>query len=961
MPPMTGSWRFILVLATAVACGGPPFSVDSDDVEPLRWSIGPQTLRYHVAQSLRVRVEAEDGRTTGDWRRSEFATLVEMGPPDARGRAQVTVTYDALRGEVDDPSGSYVFDGAWEPSAADRTPRAARLREMRRLYLDDAYSYSVDARGDIDVIRAGQTSLGEAWPDWIGPLPDGPAKPGDSWRREVIVERPLVGRLRAITTMTLGENQRYGLLACALIKFETRYAWLSPDDAPNVGVDPEALRDEGTLCFGFNGIPLQQTTTATRRGNTEAGEVTVEYTQTRSWIPSTGPIPWTIEVPASPPPSAPAAATPLSVVAPTLPEGALRRLGSAQGTFWSRIDDVEPAPTGAQIAVASGPSITLVDGATGARTDAIMAPCTALADIVWGPDGLHLVGLCAPDKGTAGRGIHVWRVADGVEVQSIDLPVEPARISVGKLEGRPTGFAVDVRGGLWRFDLLSDAAPQAIALAWPATEPDEAEADGGVGEREDGGVYPEPNDPLEFSRFVVAPDGFHAAGVADGRLVLVDAGAQQVRRVMTDPETVVRDLVWLPQRPGAFVLAVDNRLEIWSADDDGPLPDGVVELAGPAWEGAERLSISADGKRLLAWQDKQGASLWRVVGDKLVADVMAIDARAEAVMTADARIVVSRSRHANVLHLFDLAKGKPLRLSGAHGERIIDLAVAPDGAHVATADLNGWVQVWNVADGAAGARFRVESAPQRYGDVLDTFVAFAGADRLLVGHPLGGGFRDLDGRRARAIEENFWTIERVRVDTRGRRALTLKHGFGGVSVWSLEGTPHELWGERGEAHNIYAGGAYVCGAALARGGSRVALQWSDGRVEVRSIDGGRVDTRAQAEPSHCQPALSGDGQRLAFIDPETAAIRVVDLAGKTVAELPGSRSILYGALVLDEDGDRLVAARGRSLWLFGLGEKTTTRARPVPEGDVALIAPIGEALLVTTTAQGTSALIWPWE
>jgi DNA-binding SARP family transcriptional activator/WD40 repeat protein/energy-coupling factor transporter ATP-binding protein EcfA2 len=246
--------------------------------------------------------------------------------------------------------------------------------------------------------------------------------------------------------------------------------------------------------------------------------------------------------------------------------------------------------------------------------------------------------------------------------------------------------------------------------------------------------------PSPQGGLVLSPDGSTLAVNRGTQVALLDPDTLTVRSVIDEAGTV--DAVSFSPRGEKLGYAVADTLVVSSVND----PAGVgVRLDGALPEGAEfDVEFSADGRTVWSTRDDRLLA-WDVVGDRrfmrsvaarpppasteIVSPVVSPDGQTVA------NLVMDGGREAFGVQLLDVTSGTrtPQPVMRASNAYYADLVWRPDGAVVASAQNDQWVDLWDGVTGQAAGRHRV---PDRYG-VVDT-VRFSGNNtRLVVGTHLG--------------------------------------------------------------------------------------------------------------------------------------------------------------------------------------------------------------------------------
>ncbi len=244
-----------------------------------------------------------------------------------------------------------------------------------------------------------------------------------------------------------------------------------------------------------------------------------------------------------------------------------------------------------------------------------------------------------------------------------------------------------------------------------------------------GGGVARLNAPVGLTAAVPSPDG-RSLIVTGGRGYAVEHAVADGASLDTAPPRpcVVKDAAWSPDGAWAAIgcagvdgLAVrgpagwaewfghrgirrvalleDGTLFTLSYDP-GPLihAPGTPEPDPTRSVGVLFFDLSATADSVVALAQDGGA--WRFAAPDLRGERLFADPDAVAVAWDGARVVTA---HADGVQVRDAA-GTVLARWGASGARLVDVALSPDGRHVAAADHDGSVWVWRADDGAIAAR-----------------------------------------------------------------------------------------------------------------------------------------------------------------------------------------------------------------------------------------------------------------
>ena len=236
-----------------------------------------------------------------------------------------------------------------------------------------------------------------------------------------------------------------------------------------------------------------------------------------------------------------------------------------------------------------------------------------------------------------------------------------------------------------------------------------------------------------MGEIALTPDGSTLVVVRDRHIALLDPERLTVTAVIEENEGISE--LMLSPTGGMLGYEVDNALVVRSlAEPDAP----GLRLSGPE-AGLNGIGFSPDGRTLYS-RGGDRLLVWDLVGDRrFVRSVQAQPRRdppqsALAMVSPDGRTVanlVDGDQGSFAVQLLDVQSGTRTPQSAWRSSLAyyVDIVWRPDGAFVASAQNDQWVDLWDGVTGQAAGRHRV---PDRYGVVES--VRFSGdSTRLVVG------------------------------------------------------------------------------------------------------------------------------------------------------------------------------------------------------------------------------------
>ncbi|HZV00427.1 MAG TPA: serine/threonine-protein kinase [Planctomycetota bacterium] len=378
------------------------------------------------------------------------------------------------------------------------------------------------------------------------------------------------------------------------------------------------------------------------------------------------------------------------------------------------------------------------------------------------------------------------------------------------------------------------------------------------------------------------PDGKHVlSGACDDLLRQWDATSAAEERVYAGHQAAIRRFAFAPDGASFLSAGYDNTLILWDARTGekkrtiGPL-DGYILAIAALPDGKRWLAAGMQGE-IATWDAESGLSL-----DKLAT---------------------------------------------GYKDRVVSLALSPDGKTVAVAGDREWVEVWSLAEKKLVYRLEAKS--------VATAVAFAPDGRRVVFGSEGGLVRcfDLEADGFRWTGEHGAKVESVAVSPDGKLAASagdgktvvlwdlatgatvaaidaecaakitavafspdstrLAVGVGdAVRVFAVGEKPRSLWEPEGHRGAVTA-------VAISRDGTRVASGGQDGAVKIRDAVTGALVRSIATTGAVRALAFSPDAKRLIAGSGDTVRVYEAATGRETKAGLGHSHGI-EGVAFLDE-------------------------------------------------------------
>ena len=171
------------------------------------------------------------------------------------------------------------------------------------------------------------------------------------------------------------------------------------------------------------------------------------------------------------------------------------------------------------------------------------------------------------------------------------------------------------------------------------------------------------------------------------------------------------------------------------------------------------------------------------------------------------------------------------------------LAASPDSRWVASGAWNGWIRLWALDDGAAGAAWRAHA------DSVNGMLFIGDGTRILsAGYDGRMAIWSDDGRLVREWPAGSPVTAFAAAPAEG--LVVTGHADGRVSLWGVDGTLVKNW------QQVHSG--RVRAVALDHDGDRIATAGTDGRVSLWNRDG--TPRQLESPPSDARTLVFPPGE-----------------------------------------------------------------------------------------------------
>jgi WD40 repeat protein len=193
-----------------------------------------------------------------------------------------------------------------------------------------------------------------------------------------------------------------------------------------------------------------------------------------------------------------------------------------------------------------------------------------------------------------------------------------------------------------------------------------------------------------------SPDGRQVLAVdIYGRAKLVDLGSRR-------SQSLGRDVAVAGFSPDGKLIVTGSNAGVLRFRPANPAPQGartgtnrVPRSVTTGEDAIQRFSFDRSGRFLVAVSADSKARVYRVSDGRLVGRPLSDKRLSAAVFSPDGKVVATVA--GKLVHLWDVATGKPLGTLRGHDNWVNDVAFSPDGTLIATASGDATARVWETA------------------------------------------------------------------------------------------------------------------------------------------------------------------------------------------------------------------------------------------------------------------------
>jgi RNA polymerase sigma factor (sigma-70 family) len=611
-----------------------------------------------------------------------------------------------------------------------------------------------------------------------------------------------------------------------------------------------------------------------------------------------------------------------------LPAGALERLGTVQFRPGDWAKGVAIAPDGRAVFTLSQSAINQWDAATGKQLRQFQSngkEKLAFHALALSADGKTLAAGQMLGEGATTAAVGLWEVATGKLLGEVMAEhfLDRIRFSPdGKMLAGITRLAPkqillwEIAGDKEIAKLEEPGETIAPAFVFSANSKVLAWSTGktirlwDIGQRKETGRWEGHKDFIHSLSF--SEDGKLLASTGNDQVIRIwdaDSGKElevlKAGRELPRWETPAHQCVFLPGGQILAVLDFRKGVHFWRLDTG--------KLIRTIPDKADAFSFSVDGKRL-ATAHLGAVRLWDIGSGREITSREGHHARIEVVaVSPDGRLVASGG-YDQVIQLWDMATGKPIRtLSYPPQDHIFAVAFSPDGQTLAsssTGTRDPSIRLWDVA---TGKEIRKLLAPRANDADGPYHMAFSADGKVLIAGDRDGFIRHFEVATGKTLRS---------------------HG-----------------NKPGE--NPATGALSPDGRLLASGDV-------DGLLRVWDTATGKNTASFESEKRHsvCAVALSPDNKTLASVDYHGDVCLWEVPAGKMIQSLPGNRAKGDAVLAFSPDG-RILATASRGTvhgWEVSTGKKLFQLGKH--QGPVTCLAFSSDGLKLVSGSWDTTLLIW---
>jgi WD40 repeat protein len=324
-----------------------------------------------------------------------------------------------------------------------------------------------------------------------------------------------------------------------------------------------------------------------------------------------------------------------------------------------------------------------------------------------------------------------------------------------------------------------------------------------------------------------------AAGLGDGRVLLVDRGTRSIRELQ-QPRSSWALVSASPDGSRLACGFFDGVVRVWS------MPAGVLVAEWKA-HASLALTVYSPDSKLLATAGGDGlVTLYDARTNRSIADLQAHARRVRSLaFSADGSMLVSGSID-QLAHVWDVRRREIRRTFRGHQSTVGAIAFGPGGDLVATAGADNRLLLWSIATGEMRGNFR--------GHVLDV--------TALAGHP--DGSRLISGDWGGTLKSWDWGTEDV-------RTLRLSSGWLVPQIYDATWDPEQTrltcatncgflptWSRSGRQLEAFQSEATCRRALYSKDGSLLVTTDDSGRISVLGTAEGKV---LRNRTAHAGPIL----------------------------------------------------------------------------------------------------------